>query len=116
MGYSGTEFTDLAVSFGEFLFEASSILRTDYNLGKFLFVLFHQYQLLIFNSNINVEMSFNFVDSFAWNASLFTSGVIAFPYWEIWTLPETEDLFFSTMSGIHPVTISVTKITKLEIL
>lgn len=36
----------------------------------------------------------NFVDGAGWQDSLLTSGVIAFPYWEVWNVPLVEDTFY----------------------
>jgi len=45
----------------------------------------------------------NFVDGYGWDRSLFgdvgwVGNVVAFPYWEAWTLPEKEDVFFNEVT------------------
>lgn len=42
--------------------------------------------------------SANFVDGADWQPSLWTDKIIAFPYWEVWTVPEAEDRFFAETS------------------
>jgi hypothetical protein len=41
----------------------------------------------------------NFVDGFGWDRALVGVGwldsIVAFPYWEVWTVPEVEDRFFN---------------------
>lgn len=44
--------------------------------------------------------TFNFVDGFGYNPQLVLDGIITFPYWEVWTLPDVEDAFFNAMSQL----------------
>lgn len=48
----------------------------------------------------NLLQTFNFVDGFGWNPLLYKNDIIAFPYWEVWTLPLHEDHFFNQMSQL----------------
>jgi hypothetical protein len=52
-------------------------------------------------SQYNMLQTFNFVDSFGWNQMLINAKIIAFPYWEVWTLPLCEDYFFSQMAVLE---------------
>lgn len=50
----------------------------------------------------------NFVDGYGWDASLvggtgWSSRVVAFPYWEAWTLPAAEDRFFEEVAPLGSV-------------
>lgn len=58
--------------------------------------------LLQGSANASVAQSCNFVDGFGWSDSLLSPGwqnnVIAFPYWEIWTLPSVEQTFFTDVA------------------
>lgn len=40
----------------------------------------------------------NFVDGAQWDSSLWTQKYIAFPYWEVWTVPAVEDMFFQQVA------------------
>lgn len=49
----------------------------------------------------------NFVDGFGWDPSLlarvgWARNVIAFPYWEVWTVPDVENRFFEHVTSRAP--------------
>lgn len=41
-----------------------------------------------------LEQTANFVDGFGWDDRLRNSGFIAFPYWEVWSVPRVSRRFF----------------------
>jgi len=41
-----------------------------------------------------LEQTANFVDGFGWDERLWNSGLIAFPYWEVWSVPRVSRRFF----------------------
>lgn len=39
----------------------------------------------------------NFINGYLWKDSLLHDGIVVFPYWEVWIVPQVEDAFFNSV-------------------